>query len=73
MIANAMAAAFVAIGAVSATADQPKERPVSETNEASYLVPFTLDSSLASGLRVSAALGGGRRMPSSSIRDRSAS
>jgi hypothetical protein len=59
MIANAMAAAFVAIGAVSATADQPKERPVSETNEASYLVPFTLDSSLASGLRVSAALGGG--------------
>ncbi len=30
-----------------------------ETNEISYHVPFISDSSLASGLRVSAALGGG--------------
>jgi hypothetical protein len=32
---------------------------MSETNEVTYHVPFTLDSSLTSGLRVSAALGGG--------------
>ena len=32
---------------------------MSETNEASYHVPFTPDSSLATGLRVNAALGGG--------------
>jgi hypothetical protein len=36
-----------------------KERAMSETNEVTYHVPFTTDSSLASGLRVSAALGGG--------------
>jgi hypothetical protein len=51
--------AFVMINAVFAMAKDAKERPVSETNDASYHVPFTSGSSLLTGLHVRAALGGG--------------
>jgi hypothetical protein len=50
---------FVMFNAIFAMAKDANERPVSETNDASYHVPFTSGSSLLTGLHVSAALGGG--------------